>query len=211
MTERQGRQALVLLYAVLWTALAVFPVDRADWALENALVLLFVVVLHASGRWLTLSWPSLLGVFAFLSLHAIGAHYTYSLVPYDRWAEAATGRTVSTWLGLDRNHFDRMVHFAYGLLLSGAIREILPAAAIERRWWRQGLPVSVVLALSAAYEVVEWAAASLFGGDLGIAYVGAQGDVWDAQKDMALALAGALLAAAAESGLRALAAHGPGR
>ena len=199
------REWLVLAYGVLWGALAISPVDRADWALENLLVLVFAAFLYGTGRWRTLTTGAFVCVLVFLCLHAVGAHYTYSLVPYDRWAEALTGASVSDRLGLDRNHYDRLVHFAYGLLLTGAIREVLPHDRLGPGW-RLTLPVAIVLSLSAASEIVEWAAAMLFGGDLGIAYVGAQGDPWDAQKDMVLAVAGALLSTALGR-LPALAAH----
>jgi putative membrane protein len=99
-------------------------------------------------------------------------------------------------LGFERNHYDRLVHLAYGLLLTAPIREILPSTDRIGTAWRLFLPVAVVLSLSAAYEILEWAAAATLGGEIGIAYVGAQGDVWDAEKDMALATAGALLTSA---------------
>ena len=173
--------------------------------LREWLVLVFAAFLYGTGRWRTLTTGAFVCVLVFLCLHAVGAHYTYSLVPYDRWAEALTGGSVSDRLGLDRNHYDRLVHFAYGLLLPGAIREVLPHDRLGPGW-RLTLPVAIVLSLSAASEIVEWAAAMLFGGDLGIAYVGAQGDPWDAQKDMVLAVAGALLSTALGR-LPALAAH----
>lgn len=186
-------------YGALWLALAVAPVDRGDWVLENLLVAAFAVVLWRTGAWLSLSRASFLCILGFLCLHAIGAHYTYSLVPYDRWAEALTGTTVNATLGFERNHYDRLVHLAYGLLLTGPIRETLPPADRVGTAWHRALPVSVVLSLSAAYEILEWAAAALLGGEVGIAYVGAQGDVWDAEKDMALAAAGALFATSVAS------------
>ncbi len=194
MTERRFREGLLAAYGILWLALAVAPVDRGDWALENLLVVAFVAILWRTDAWLSLSRASFLCVVGFLCLHAVGAHYTYSLVPYDRWAEALTGTTVNTVLGFERNHYDRLVHLAYGLLLTGPIRETLPPPDRIGTAWHRALPVTVVLSLSAAYEILEWAAAALLGGEIGIAYVGAQGDVWDAEKDMALAAAGALLA-----------------
>lgn len=197
MTERTFRQGLALGYGIVWVALAISPVDRADWVLENLLVLVAAGALLATRRWLSLSRTAILCIVGFLCLHAVGAHYTYSLVPYDRWTEALTGSTISAPLGLERNHYDRLVHFAYGLLLTPPVHEILTEASRLRPAWRHVLPVAMVLSLSALYEIIEWGAAALLGGDLGIAYVGAQGDVWDAQKDMALALAGALLSSAA--------------
>ncbi len=190
------RQWVVLAYGIFWAGLAISPVNRADWALENLLVLLLVVGLSMSGRWRTLSLLSFLSIVAFLSLHAVGAHYTYSLVPYQRWAEMLAGEAVTDWFGEARNHYDRVVHFAYGLLLTGPIREVLGVGVGLRAIGYFFVPAMMILGFSAAYEIAEWCAAELFGAELGIAYVGAQGDLWDAQKDMALAGAGALLATA---------------
>ena len=97
-------------------------------------------------------------------------------------------------LGLERNHFDRLVHFLYGLLLTYPMHELLVRSAGVRGYWSYFLPITISLAGSLFFELVEWVAAELFGGDLGIAYLGTQGDVWDAQKDMALAALGAVLA-----------------
>jgi putative membrane protein len=196
MTEQRLREGLAVGYGALWLALAVAPLHRGDWALENLLVVAFVAILWRTGAWLSLSRASFLCILVFLCLHAVGAHYTYSLVPYDRWAEALTGSTLNGMLGFERNHYDRLVHLAYGLLLTAPIREILPPTDRIGTAWRLFLPVAVVLSLSAAYEILEWAAAAVLGGEIGIAYVGAQGDVWDAEKDMALAAAGALFASA---------------
>lgn len=194
MAGSRFRQWVVVAYGIFWAGLAISPVNRADWALENLLVLFFVAGLAVSGYWRTLSTFSFLSIVAFLSLHAVGAHYTYSLVPYDRWAEALAGVSVSDWFGASRNHYDRLVHFAYGLLLTGPVREVLGVGIRLRAIGYFLVPAMMILGFSAAYEIVEWCAAALFGAELGIAYVGAQGDLWDAQKDMALAGAGALLA-----------------
>ena len=151
-------------------------------------------MLVATHRALPLSRVSYTLIFLFLCLHTVGAHYTYSLVPYDAWFEALTGRTLSSLTGWERNHFDRLVHFSYGLLLAYPAREVFLRVADVRGFWGYFLPLDVVMATSMLYELIEWGAASLFGGDLGTAYLGTQGDPWDAQKDMALATLGAVLA-----------------
>lgn len=185
---------LVSLFAVLWLALAIAPLDRKDWALENALVLVFGAGLIASHRHFVFSRVSYTLIFVYLCLHAIGAHYTYSLVPYDDAWRALTGRGFNEMLGWERNHFDRLVHFSYGLLLGYPIREIFLRVADARGFWGYFLPLDFTLATSALYELIEWAAAATFGGELGAAYLGTQGDVWDAHKDMGLAGLGALTA-----------------
>jgi putative membrane protein len=167
------------------------PHSREDWLLENALVppvLALLAALRFGRPRACLSRAAWVSLFLFLLLHEIGAHYTYSLVPYRQWTDA---------LGLapdgGRNHYDRIVHFAYGLLVAQPVFEVLAA--------RTGLAVTARLATTVAwmafgsmlYELIEAAAAAVFGGDLGMAYLGTQGDAWDAQKDMALALSGSLL------------------
>jgi putative membrane protein len=191
--ERYPRVLFALLF-VLWAALAVAPHDRADWALENALLVVGVVALVASRRAFPLSRVSYTLIFLFLCLHAVGAHYTYSLVPYDAWFAALTGRTLASLGEAQRNHFDRFVHLCYGLLLVYPVREVFLRVADVRGFWGYYLPLDVVMATSMLYELIEWGAAVAFGGDLGIAYLGTQGDPWDAQKDMALATVGALAA-----------------
>lgn len=188
---------LAALFAVIWLALAIQPRHRADWALENALVVLAVLVLALAHRRLALSRLSYALLFLFLSLHVIGAHYTYSEVPYDAWVTTLTGRSLNAQLGWHRNQFDRFVHLAYGLLLSYPVREVIVRVTGLRGFWGYFLPMDLVMSSSASYELIEWGAAIVFGGDLGIAYVGAQGDPWDAQKDMSLAALGAVVATAA--------------
>jgi putative membrane protein len=185
--------ALAVLFGVEWAALAINPRYRQDWALENALTVAFVTGLALVHRRLSLSGISYTALFLFLSLHTVGAHYTYSEVPYDEWARAVMGRSISEVFGWQRNHFDRLVHFAYGFLLAYPIREILLRFAGVHGIWGYYLPLAITSSSSVDYELIEWAAALVFGGDLGVAYLGTQGDVWDAQKDMALAAAGALL------------------
>jgi len=181
-------------YALLWLALALYPLDRSDWLLENVLVAGLFALLWAVRRWFVFSNASLLLILLFLALHAVGAHYTYSQVPYDQWWQALTGHTFNSMFGWQRNHFDRLVHFSYGLLLAYPIREFFLRVVEVRGFWAYFLPLEFALSTSALYELMEWGAAMLFGGELGMNYLGTQGDVWDAHKDMALAALGALIA-----------------
>jgi putative membrane protein len=183
---------LAVLFGFEWIALAIAPRHRQDWAVENVLTAAFVAALKLLRRPLSLSSMSYIAVFVFLSLHTMGAHYTYSEVPYDEWARALTGRSINEVFGWRRNHFDRLVHLAYGLLLAYPTRQVLIRLASVRGAWSYYLALAMTVSTSSAYELIEWGAALMFGGDLGVAYVGAQGDVWDAQKDMALATSGAL-------------------
>jgi putative membrane protein len=144
-------------------------------------------------------------LFLFFVLHEIGAHYTYSEVPWQEWLVTMTGGDSGAGAMAGRNHFDRLVHFSYGLLVMPAAWELLQARAAPRGIWRYLLPVLFLVSHSVIYELIEWGAAIVFGGDLGAAYLGTQGDEWDAQKDMALAALGAvtgLLLVVARSRLR---------
>ncbi|MEZ5558196.1 MAG: DUF2238 domain-containing protein [Pseudomonadales bacterium] len=182
------------LLLAFWCAMAIAPVDRPTWVLENVLFVVFVPALALSYRRLTLSRVSYTMIFVFLSLHVVGAHYTYSLVPYDRWLEALTGVTLNELMGWQRNHYDRFLHFLFGALLSYPSREIFVRVAGVRGFWGYFLPLLLMMSFSMLYELIEWWAAVVFGGDLGVHYLGTQGDEWDGQRDMALATCGALLA-----------------
>ncbi len=184
---------LLILFVLFAGAWAFKPVDRADWALENALTAVFVIALIVTRRWVPLSNISYTLIFIFLCLHTVGAHYTYSLVPYNDWTKAVFGSSLNSWFGWERNHFDRLVHFLFGFLLAYPTRELFLRIAGVRGFWGYYFPFDLTMSFSMLYELIEWAAAEGFGGDLGVAYVGAQGDIWDAQKDMALASLGALI------------------
>lgn len=194
--DKNRRWFLMLgaLFLIVWGLLAVAPLDRKDWALENVLVLLIVPVLVLTRKQLPLSRISYTTIFIFLCLHEVGAHYTYSKVPYDAWFASLTGTTINELLGLQRNCYDRLVHFSFGLLLAYPIREVFLRVADVRGVWGYYLPLDVTMATSMIFELLEWGAAELFGGDLGVAFLGTQGDVWDAQKDMAVATLGAIIA-----------------
>jgi putative membrane protein len=191
-----GRYVVLLasLLALLSIALGIAPHDRSDWALENVLVVVLSISLAATYRRFPLSRISYTLIFLFLCLHVVGAHYTYSLVPYDAWWKQMTGRSLNELLGWERNNFDRFVHFCYGLLLAYPVREVFLRIASVKGFWGYFLPLDLTMSTSVLYELIEWGAAELFGGDLGAAFLGTQGDIWDAQKDMALAAFGALLA-----------------
>ncbi len=187
---------LLGLFAVLFVVLAIGPSDRLTWALENGLALAGVVFLMLTRKRWPLSNAAYVSLFAFTVLHEIGAHYTYTHVPYDRWSEAAFGASLADSFGWERNHYDRLVHFAFGLLVAPAVRELVVGIARVTPRVSLWLALQTVISWSALYELVEWGAAVVFGGATAEAYVGMQGDVWDAQKDMALAAGGALLALA---------------
>ena len=121
----------------------------------------------------------------FMTLHMIGAHYTYAETPFGFWLQDL--------FAFDRNHYDRIVHFAYGLLLAYPFYELLIRTIPNiRSIWAYTLTVSHILAMSGLYEVIEGIVAIIVSPELGDAYLGTQGDIWDAQTDMLLACIGSI-------------------
>jgi putative membrane protein len=188
-------------YLCFWAALAVDPIDRPTWLLENVLVLVVFGVLWAIRGRFRFSNLSLVLIVGFLSLHAIGSHYTYSAVPAGFWVRDA--------LDLSRNPYDRFVHLAFGLLCAYPLRELTLRAVHAHRIWSFVVPCLAVLSMSSVYEILESWAARVVDPSVGLAFVGAQGDVWDGQKDMTLALAGAVAAMVATARVRRTTGHEP--
>jgi putative membrane protein len=181
------------LFAIEFVVLSIAPVSRSTWLLENLLVVALVGLLAATYRSFRLSRISYTLIFAFLVLHELGAHYTYTLVPYDSWCQRFLGFSPDRAFGLERNHYDRLIHFSYGLLFAYPIREMFLRVVDVRGFWGYALPLDVTMSSSMIYELIEWGVAVTFGGELAHDYLGVQGDVWDAHKDMAFASLGALV------------------
>ncbi|MEO8605149.1 MAG: DUF2238 domain-containing protein [bacterium] len=177
------------MFGVLWLVLAIAPSDRMDWLLENGLTAAALPLWLWASRRLPLSDRAWIQATLFLALHTVGSHWTYSEVPAGDW--------VKEWFDLSRNHYDRLVHFSFGLLMLRPMRELI---IHEPRRFSPSLIaylcVSGVVVWSALYEILEWVVAASVDPTAGLAYVGTQGDPWDAQKDMGLAFLGALIAAA---------------
>lgn len=177
---------LFLFYCLLWIALAIDPWYRSDWILENLLVFaaLPIIVRHekrfgfsASAAWM---------LFIFFVLHAIGAHFTYSQMPYFQ--------PITDFFGFERNHYDRLIHFLFGLLLFLPFYEVFSPFQKSRKHMLL-LTLLFLFSASGFYEICEWIVTQLTHPDLGAAFLGIQGDEWDAQKDMAWGYLGALIAA----------------
>ena len=178
--------ALLLgVFAVVWTWAAIGPKYPHDWLLENYLVFVFVPFILLTARYFRLSNFSYTLITAFMLMHVVGSHYTYAEVPF--------GTTLQQWFGSGRNMYDRLVHFSFGLLLAYPLREIFMRVAKVRGVWSYWFPFELVLAFSGAYEIIEWLVAARVDPSAGLAFLGAQGDVWDAQKDMAVAAVGAVI------------------
>lgn len=204
--RRRVVHALAAVYVAVWAVAAVRPVDRAEWVLENLLPLSAVAFLALSYRRLQLSDVSYAGLTAFLVIHAVGAHFGYEAVPGRSWLPA--------WLGLGgggvggaRNNYDRLVHLAFGLCVVYPLRELLLWRTRRARGWASLFAAETVVALAALYEILEWLVAAAAAPELGRAFVGAQDDAWDAQKDVALAAVGAVATLLATELLHRWAAH----
>lgn len=198
MTQRPWLpKTLLALYAPVWIACAINPLFPSDWLIENVLVFLALPTILYAWRFQRFSDGACVGLFLFFCLHSLGSHYTYAEVPYDRWWQALTGHTFNSLFGWERNHFDRLVHLAYGLLLTPIFTELIGRVVrVRRAVWMWVVMASFMGLHAMVYELVEWAAAMVVAPELGAAYLGTQGDVWDAHKDMALAVLGNLIALA---------------
>ncbi len=185
--SRNHRVSLALLVwyvaVSVWTARQ--PADPQFWLLASILPAVFVVVLIATYRRFPLSQTSYALITVFLTLHTVGVHYTYAEVPAGAWLQQA--------MHFNRNHFDRLVHFSFGFLFAYPLEELFRLTGGIRGWLLYYLPVMTVLGLSGLWEIIESWVARMVHPELGVTYLGSQGDIWDAQKDMAAALYGALL------------------
>jgi len=122
----------------------------------------------------------------YLCLHVYGAKYTYAENPFGYWLQDQFH-----W---SRNHYDRIVHFSFGFMLAYPMRELFLKWLKFPKWVAWMLPIEITMSISAMYELIEWAVADVFFPEQGDAYLGLQGDIWDAQKDIFLAFCGAIIA-----------------
>lgn len=178
---------LIFVFLAVWIWAAINPVFPHDWLLENYLVFFFIPIILLVGRYFKLSNVSYTLITLFLILHVIGSHYTYVLVPF--------GDTLKEWFNADRNMYDRLVHFSCGFLLFYPIREVFMRLVHVKGIWSYILPIDLWGSFSAIYEIIEWQAAKNVDPAAALSFLGSQGDIWDAQKDMFMALLGAILAA----------------
>lgn len=176
----------LLIFFLVWINSFIGTTDVSNWLLENALTFLFLLFLFGTYRKYQFSDLSYLLICIYLCLHVYGSKYTY--------AENPLGYYLQDVFNTSRNHYDRIVHFGFGFLLAYPMREMFLKWFQYPSWVAWALPIEITLSISAFYELVEWAVADLFFTDLGDAYLGTQGDVWDAQKDVFLAFLGAILA-----------------
>lgn len=190
-----GNYSWIFLFIAffVWVWSAINPIDFETWLIEQAATLIGVATLLWLARSVDFDRSSYLALLVLFCLHTVGTHYTYSLTPYDQWSVHLLGSSPNEWFDWERNHYDRLVHFCYGLLTASPMDQALQQRLLLSPGAAKFITLNIVLSTSALYELAEWAAAITIGGDVGAAYLGTQGDVWDAQTDIALAGAGWLL------------------
>ena len=180
---------LVLLFIVALVCIATVinpPAGRLNWLLEVGPGLVGILVLIMSGRRFPMSHMVYFCVFLHMFILIYGGYYTYAATPLGNWAKDV--------FDLGRNHYDRVGHIALGVFPSFIIREVLlRKTPLQRGGWLYFIVISIVLAVAAFWELLEWWVALLVASDVGQAFLGSQGDIWDAQWDMFLALVGAAI------------------
>ncbi|MDQ4139962.1 MAG: DUF2238 domain-containing protein [Bacteroidota bacterium] len=176
----------VLVFTLFWVYSGIATTNFLNWALENLLTLPGIVVFGFFYSRYFLSDKSIVCVFLFLLLHLYGSQYTYQENPLGQWLQEV--------FALERNHYDRIVHFSFGLLMALPMYEICRHHLKSARWLPYLIPLELTLSMSVLFEIIEWVFATLFVQEKASVYLGMQGDIWDAQKDVSVAFLGALLA-----------------
>jgi putative membrane protein len=190
--DRWNRGALVV-FLLLWLASCIRPPHPEYLLLQHGPTVVAVVALAAVQNRLKVSRVSYTLILLFIAFHLLGARYLYSFVPYDDWFEPLLGVRLTDYFGFQRNHYDRLVHFLFGLFV------VVPSWRFSRRilglnnWWSAAVAFAIIMATSAMYEVLEWLIAVTQSATTAESYNGQQGDVWDPQWDMALAGLGSLV------------------
>ncbi len=178
-------QFYTAIFVIAWMYTLIGTSDIANWFLENTLVIIFIGVLMLTFKKFQFCDLTYTFIFIYLSLHIYGAMYTYAENPFGYW--------LKDYFHFQRNHYDRIVHFSFGFMLAYPMRDFFINKMQFPNWVGWLLPIEITLSFSCLYELVEWAVADVLFPEQGVAYLGTQGDVWDAQKDMFMAFSGAVL------------------
>ena len=167
--------ALLVGYLVLSVVLAVNPHDRATWWAENLPIWMIVATLVATHRFFQFSSVAYLMMSVLVCLHTIGGHFTFERVPFE---------FVTDLFGFERNNFDRLAHFSVGFYAYAIVEFLWVKKLSPSRWVVSLFAVFAIFTAAAAYEIIEWIYAAVSDPEAGAAFLGSQGDIWDAQKDM---------------------------
>jgi putative membrane protein len=189
-------QLFILIFLSVWGSTLVGTSDINNWILENVLVFIFLGFLIFAYKKYQFSDLAYLLVCIYLCLHVYGSKYTYAENPFGYWLKDV--------FSMERNHYDRIVHFSFGFLLAYPMREMFLKWLKFPVWVAWVLPIEITLSISGFYELIEWAVADVFFPAQGAAYLGTQGDVWDAQKDIFLATLGAVMATTIVSSIKSI-------
>jgi putative membrane protein len=192
--QNRWLQGYLIIFFSMWMSTLIGTTDLHNWFLENVLVFAFLGFLILTFRSYQFSDLSYLLICIYLCLHVYGSKYTYAENPFGYWLQ----ETFNT----ARNPYDRIVHFSFGFLLAYPMREVFLNWLKFPAWVSWALPIEITLSISGLYELIEWGVADVFFPAQGEAYLGSQGDVWDAQKDMFLATLGAILATTIVSSIK---------
>ena len=178
-------ESLLIIFLIAWIFFAIDPLYRFDWVLENIVIFLGLPIVIFSYFKFRLSNFSYFLIFLFAILHIMAAHYTYGSTPWGNWLSE-----IFNW---ERNHYDRIVHFIYGFLMSYISIEILYKYVTKRKIINYLLTFSIIVAVGAIYEIAEFIVGIYAKPGAGLAFLGFQGDIWDTQKDMLLQLIGVVI------------------
>ena len=184
------------LFLFSWVNSIIGTTDLNNWIIENMMTLVAIAFVVITYKYYRFSDLSLCLISVYISLHVYGSKYTYAENPFGYWMKEV--------FGFQRNHYDRLVHFSQGFLLAFPLREMLIHwfKFPQKSGWV--MPLVFSLASSALYELLEWGVADVFFPEQGPAYLGLQGDVWDAQKDTFVAGLGAFIATSVISAINVL-------
>jgi putative membrane protein len=186
----------MVVFFICWAVTFINTTNRSNWFTENVLTAIFIVLLTFTYKKFKFSDLSYTLFFVYILLHIYGAEYTYAENPFGYWLKDA--------LHLNRNYYDRIVHFSFGFMLAYPMRDYFKNYMQWPDWVCWVLPVEITMSFSAAYELIEWLVADVFYPEEGAAYLGSQGDIWDAQKDMGIAFAGSIICMLLFSGIKAV-------
>lgn len=185
---------LILLFIAMGLA-SINPLDMSSYLLHQAGTVITLGILLMLRKWHNLSDSAFIGATLFLLIHIVGARYLYFYTPYSEWTQSLFGFSLDNVMGWQRNMYDRLVHFSYGLLLFGVFYEVIqcyfPNSSHRQLVF---LVLLINMATSLIYEWIEWLLAMTMSPEDAEAYNGQQGDIWDAHKDMLLAFLGGVTA-----------------
>lgn len=175
---------LLAIYLLVFAVCAISPYDRSVWWAENIPALIIVGLIVLLSRSFRFSNTSYIFMTFFIIFHTIGGHYTFERVPFD---------LVTEYFGFDRNHYDRVAHFSVGFYAYPIAEVLLKKRLVYTRWIIALFPVFAIATVAGGYEIIEWQYALNADPEAGIAVLGSQGDVWDAQKDILADTLGAIV------------------